>query len=300
MKISPVSLYKTNTFRGAEKPQKDEKQTTLPKEYIIEAQKQVESAKQDIARIKDAAKKEKAQASIILAHSQKYQKRIQDILDDPTGIKNAPENTVFTPKTENGITEIHESDLFGNVYKITSLKPDGKIYVREADAKTGEVNIYSIDKKKKSATVMLGVEISNSNTKADEVYKFSSGELYRYEKDVETTQKSNRQGKIYTFKNNKLAKAMLDNYSAERFTSVQEAFIYDLNESFEEYIGKYVNTPISTATESSFLQAENEKSFYTKNDARIHFDKDEATEYIKFSDAKKICADYIVKLKSPF
>ena len=141
MKISPVSLYKTNTFRGAEKPQKDEKQTTLPKEYIIEAQKQVESAKQDIARIKDAAEKEKVQASTILAHSQKYQKKIQDILDDPTGIKNAPENTVFTPKKENGVTEIHESDLFGNVYKITSLKPDGKIYIREADTQTGEVNI---------------------------------------------------------------------------------------------------------------------------------------------------------------
>ena len=296
MKISPVSLYKTNTFRGAEKPQKDEKQTTLPKEYIIEAQKQVESAKQDIARIKDAAEKEKVQASTILAHSQKYQKKIQDILDDPTGIKNAPENTVFTPKKENGVTEIHESDLFGNVYKITSLKPDGKIYIREADAQTGEVNIYSIDKKKKTATVMLGVKISDDNTKIDEVYKFSNGKLNRYEKDVEVTPKSNRQGKIYAFKNNKPAKVMLDSYSTERFTSVQEAFIYNSNEDFEEYIGKYVNTPISTATESSFLQTENNKSFYTKNDYRISFDKNKAIEYIKFSDAKKLYADYIIKL----
>ena len=296
MKISPVSLYKTNTFRGAEKPQKDEKQTTLPKEYIIEAQKQVESAKQDIARIKDAAEKEKVQASTILAHSQKYQKKIQDILDDPTGIKNAPENTVFTPKKENGVTEIHESDLFGNVYKITSLKPDGKIYIREADTQTGEVNIYSIDKKKKTATVMLGVKISDDNTKVDEVYKFSNGKLNRYEKDVEVTPKSNRQGKIYAFKNNKPAKVMLDSYSTERFTSVQEAFIYNSNEDFEEYIGKYVNTPISTATESSFLQTENNKSFYTKNDYRISFDKNKAIEYIKFSDAKKLYADYIIKL----
>lgn len=296
MKISPVSLYKTNTFRGAEKPQKDEKQTTLPKEYIIEAQKLVESAKQDIARIKDTAEKEKVQASTILAHSQKYQKKIQDILDDPTGIKNAPENTVFTPKKENGVTEIHESDLFGNVYKITSLKPDGKIYIREADAQTGEVNIYSIDKKKKTATVMLGVKISDDNTKIDEVYKFSNGKLNRYEKDVEVTPKSNRQGKIYAFKNNKPAKVMLDSYSTERFTSVQEAFIYNSNEDFEEYIGKYVNTPISTATESSFLQTENNKSFYTKNDYRISFDKNKAIEYIKFSDAKKLYADYIIKL----
>lgn len=296
MKISPVSLYKTNTFRGAEKPQKDEKQTTLPKECIIEAQKQVESAKQDIARIKDAAEKEKVQASTILAHSQKYQKKIQDILDDPTGIKNAPENTVFTPKKENGVTEIHESDLFGNVYKITSLKPDGKIYIREADTQTGEVNIYSIDKKKKTATVMLGVKISDDNTKVDEVYKFSNGKLNRYEKDVEVTPKSNRQGKIYAFKNNKPAKVMLDSYSTERFTSVQEAFIYNSNEDFEEYIGKYVNTPISTATESSFLQTENNKSFYTKNDYRISFDKNKAIEYIKFSDAKKLYADYIIKL----
>ena len=286
MKITPVYLPKTLHFQGTRRKKDTAEQPLVDIEIISNILNKAQTAKKEAAEIKEQSLAEERKAKAALQKAQSEYQNVLAILDDVTGLRNAPEGTVFTPKRNNdGSSEIYEGDIFGNVYKITTLYPDDKIYIKQASDAQGKLDHYYIDKKSGIVNIMLGVMPSKDGNISDESFVYSDGQPLAYIKRHFKNEHSSSKGEQFIFKNGEVSDIQYDISEADGFASVKKAYTYK-NSQLQEYTEGYISTKENNFREKEifFTNDENNTFIYINPDERMKFSDDELKEYIQFSD----------------
>ena len=286
MKITPLYLQKTVPFQSTNHKKDASEPSLADMEIVNSILNKAQTAKEEADKIKEQSLFEEKKARAAKLKAQNEYQKVLAILDDVTGMRNAPEGTVFTPKKNaDGSSEIYEGDMLGNVYKITTLYPDGKIYVKQASNTQGKLDHYYIDTKGGIIKIMLGVMPLKDGNMSDESIIYSDGQLLAYSKKHFENKHTSTKGEQFVFKNGEIFDVEYGITKADGFASVKKTYTYK-NSKLQEYIEGYVSTKENTFQKREIFYTNDEKNtfIYINLDERMKFSNDELKEYICFSD----------------
>lgn len=283
MKVSPIYLTQIRSFKGTKNTSKPDSKIPQEAQYT-EALNDIKNAKDDILTINKKAQKIVDDSLEIRKKSKAVYEKIQTMIFDPTGVKNAPEYTFFTSKENNdGSKEVYQSNSYGTVSQITTFYPDRVIHITKLSDKEGKAEKFVLDLKNNRSYAVIDMENGNNSVFMGEIYKFEGDKLFQYEQNIEKGHGYVHQEKSYRFNDDNIETAYIDCKRTKEYEKYEEIYTFK-NGNLNKFDKKLAKSAFRTSQETNYTKTQEDNASYSTKDATIYFANDAAVKYVKYTD----------------